>query len=585
MLAPLKPNPLPHSPGGTTRPDSSSTGPERPRETANGERRRSVRLALASVLALALWLRLDGIGFGLDLGTADNALFTNDVDARGMVQQELQLLVKGDIHPGPFLSRGPAGFLVFALVDTVIVLVQTPFHAHGWSGVLQDLRANPSLLHLAHRLVAALAGVLSVALVFRIVRREIGEVAALMGALILAVAYLHVREGHFATVDSLSGLATFLALDQMLLLIRDPSRTRHAASGLLAGVATGTKYFGAVLGMPLVLAHFLARGQARENGVKEPGAAYLALAVLCCPIGFLLVCPTAPFVMESWIDKVSFNAHRFRPNWSSASLHNIFAFHSRYTLACGLGESALLLALAGFWPLWRRGRAGRFLALVPPLLATALIATRMDSNARYGIPLLVTLAIPAGAALAEAWSRLPRPLAALVTAIAIAPSLARSYAFDRLLNRPDTRIEMFSVLRQRGQSQDEVLAVGDLLDLPVPDNPRVPPYHLYSTKGEARRRGEPAEFLSPPPRTILLSLTTPRDLIPDWPAVEKLLASRYREVLRLEVGEDPVGLFDPNGGTEALKVAYASPWRQSRPGPAMVLYELVEPAPDEARPR
>jgi hypothetical protein len=68
--------------------------------------------------------------------------------------------------------------------------------------------------------------------------------------------------------------------------------------------------------------------------------------------------------------------------------------------------------------------------------------------------------------------------------------------------------------------------------------------------------------------------------------VEELLAARYREVLRLEVGDDPIGLFEPNGGTEALKVSYTSPWRQSRPGPALVLYELVEPASarDEARP-
>jgi hypothetical protein len=144
---------------------------------------------------------------------------------------------------------------------------------------------------------------------------------------------------------------------------------------------------------------------------------------------------------------------------------------------------------------------------------------------------------------------------------------------------------MFAVLRQRGQSADEVLAIGQLFDLPVPDNPRAPPFHLYATR-ERGREVEPAEPLSPPPRTILLSRTTPRDLIPRWPDVEELLAARYREVLRLEVGDDPIGLFEPNGGTEALKVSYTSPWRQSRPGPALVLYELVEPASarDEARP-
>ena len=132
---------------------------------------------------------------------------------------------------------------------------------------------------------------------------------------------------------------------------------------------------------------------------------------------------------------------------------------------------------------------------------------------------------------------------------------------------------MLALLRERAQPEQDVLAVGLALDLPVYErHERL--FHMYSSRAG---KVELDEIRAHPPRTILLSLTTPRHEIREWPALEALLAQRYREVRRLEVGDDPVGLFEPDGGTRALRVAYVSPWRQTRPGPALVLYELEDP--------
>jgi hypothetical protein len=167
---------------------------------------------LAVVLALALFLRLDGIGYGLDFTRADRTFFTNDTDARGMVIDVRERFLHGDIHPNTFLVRGPAAFHVFGVVDAVAVGAWACFHPQRWSGVLAELHANPSLLHLLHRLVSASAGVLTVLLVFLMMRRELDRTSAWLAALLLAVCYLHVRDSHLGTVDVLSGLATVLAL-------------------------------------------------------------------------------------------------------------------------------------------------------------------------------------------------------------------------------------------------------------------------------------------------------------------------------------------------------------------------------------
>ncbi len=480
------------------------------------------------------------------------------------------------MDPGNFLYRGPAAFYLFGLADAAVLALQAPFHPGGWSGVLAELRENPSLLHLVHRCISALAGVLTVALVFRIVRRDFGATAGLLSALILAVAYLHVRDSHFGTVDVLSGFVSLAAIDQMLLLLRAPRRARYLSSGLLAGASTATKYFGSVLGLHLVLVHFLARGRARENGASMPGHALLALAVLACPLGFFLCSPSVLPSIPELLEHVLFNVDKLKPRVDSASPWNTLVYHARFTLACGLGEPALLLALFGAWPLWRTGRTGRFLLAGSLLLASALVATRLESS-RYGIPFLVTLPIPAGILLARLTARLPWPAAVLLGGLVIAPSCARSCAFNRVLKGHDTRIEMLALLRERAQPGEDVLAIGLALDLPVLEkNERL--FHLYSSRAG---RVELDELRARPPRTILLSLTTPRHEIREWPALEELLAAHYREVRRLEVGDDPVGIFEPDGGTRALRVAYASPWRQTRPGPALVLYELTAPGKTE----
>jgi hypothetical protein len=47
-------------------------------------------------------------------------------------------------------------------------------------------------------------------------------------------------------------------------------------------------------------------------------------------------------------------------------------------------------------------------------------------------------------------------------------------------------------------------------------------------------------------------------------------------VLRLATRRGTVELPDPVSGTPAMMVAFEKPWRMSRPGPPLVLYERVD---------
>lgn len=532
-------------------------------------------LPLGLLLVLALWLRLDGIAFGLDFADPSRAFFTNHVDARGMVNEVEQRFLRGDLNPGTFLFRGPATFHLFGLADGLAAGVWSLWHPGGWSGVLAELSVNPSLLHLVHRLIAALAGVASVWLVHRILARELERTSALCAAAILAVAYLHVRDSHFGTVDVLSGLVTLAALERMLALQRTGAPRTYLAAGLLAGAGAAVKYFGVLLGAHLLLAHVFARAAARAEGRSAPGWGPVVLGSLACPLGFFLVSPGALVHVDELVRHMLFDVDTLSPALDGTSQWGSLVFHGTYTLWYGLGEPVLVLALLGLPLLWRAGRAGRFLVLSAAGLAPTLFATWVH-NARYGIPFLVLLVPPAAAALAALLARAPRNLRPVLVVLVLAPSLVRSQALDRLLQQPDTRVEMLAELRARALPAREVLAVGSALDLPVPERPGDAPFVPYATRVVGTTPLGIAAVEAAPPRAVLLSLATPAREIPDWPRLEALLAARYREVLRLESRADGWPEREERVGTPALQIPYARPWEQERPGPPFVLYERVD---------
>jgi hypothetical protein len=530
------------------------------------------RLALAGILLLALGLRLTGIGFGLDLSESRRVFLGGHNDERGMAQDVRAGLLLGDLHPRSFLFRGPGGFVLFGAADAMVVAGKALANEHGWQGVLADLERNPSLVHLVHRLVSALAGVLSVWLLVSILRREFDTPSALAAGLCLATSYAHVRNSQVGAVDALWALATLASFGQMLRLIRDPRPGRYVWSGLLMGTATALKYLGALGVPPLLVAHALARSAARRAGAPPPGHARALLALAACPLGFLLLFPGVFGAAGDFVAHLEHDFQLLAPRAELASPLRGLDYHLRYTLAIGLGEPVFVLALAGLVLAWRRGPAGRFLVLSLLLIAPTPFLSRIPVL-RYGLVLLVWLAAPAGIALAACLARLPRALGTVLVVVVVAPSLVRSTLSDRLLTRRDTRDEMLALVAERAEPPERVLAFGHTDALPRFEEDS--PYRQYALLWGAKKL-DIAAVLADPPHTILLDLSDASRRIPGREELQSLIASRYREVRRLTDHFEPgIPLPDPVTGP-GLFVPYARPWTMTRPGPPLVLYERAD---------
>lgn len=529
-------------------------------------KRRLELAALAGILALAFLLRFAALSFGLDLADPERANLGCYIDERGMVDAVQDEFLRGSLDPKSFLYRGPAGFLVFGLVDSALIGARALTHPRGWKGRLAEIDANPSWLHLVHRCISAAAGVAGVLVLARLLRRELDAASGLLGGLFLAVAYLHVRESHFGTVDTLFCLTLLLALERMLAWIRAPSPGRAAGSGFLAGISAATKYFGVLLGAHLVLAHLFARKNAAA-GSRKPT---LWWALLAAPLGFLLVSPGLFVALGDFFDTLGWATTNYSNAGTAGSLLGAARFHVTTSLAIGLGEPAFLLALWGIAVAWKRGAGARFLVLALALLLPTLFLTSARP-VRYGLPVLTLLAGCAGIGAAALLARTGPLLGGALVALSLAPSLVRSVSFDRLMARQDTRVEMLGELARRGVPAAEVLAIGWHNGLPIPAHRR--PYIRYGPEVAGRRELTLEQVRAQPPRLILWDLTAPEWVVPERPALEAFVQAHYREVLRLDGRKGATEL--PYFVSPALMVPYARPWEMARPGSALVLFERI----------
>ena len=274
------------------------------------------RLWFPVVLCLAaLWLRVDGVGFGLDLDDPSRAIFHNDQDEESMVVAVRDRHLEGDMHPGVFLHWGSLGFHLFGFADRA--LLPLVGRLTGADVSAEALRGNPSALFLCHRWISALAGALTVLLVYRMGRREVSEAAGRVAAVFLAVAYLHTRTCHFGTLDALLTLFTALTFDRCLGVIREGGTKHYLWAGVWAGLACGTKYSGVVCCGLIALAHGVACVRGAERWLARASWSRLWASAAVVMVVFVAVSPHLFFAREDLREVLRSQVDLRRSRWTS----------------------------------------------------------------------------------------------------------------------------------------------------------------------------------------------------------------------------------------------------------------------------
>ena len=378
-------------------------------------------LALAGLLALALALRLWNIDHNLP--------FVYNADEELHFVPKAVDMLGGSLNPGYFENPPALTYLLLVLYKLGLA-----------GGDLRDRFAeDPRSAFLTARIAVALIGTLVVALVYWAGARFADRRTGIVGAAVMAVAFLPVFYSKHALNDAVTMAPVAVGLVGCLLAYRRGRPLDWALAGAAIGVATATKYTAGAMLVTLLAAAVLRvhddRAQLRSAlvGLVIGGAAFAAAFAILNPFAIL-----HPGEARSQISGQSAQA-------STAKLgqkDELGWWYYLKTLTWGLGWAPLVAAIAGAVVMLRRDWRLAVLLIAFPLLLWLYMGAQTRHFGRWLMPIYPALCVLAGIAAIALVDRVrwrPAVLTGLLAVVLCVQGVAAAVHIDRVLGREDTR--------------------------------------------------------------------------------------------------------------------------------------------------
>lgn len=410
--------------------------------------RRSLFVAL---LVLAFALRVAGLDFGLPLAEARP-------DEQTIAYQAMKF-GRGDLNPHSFNYPSLFKYVVFVLFGGDFAVGRVLGRFGGQEDFLRAFFAADPEFRLLMRAWSAVLGTVGVALVAR-------TPGGLWGVFLLAVSFLHVRDSHFGVTDITMVTLTTGAVVLALELQRNASLRAAAGAGLVAGLATSTKYNAALLVVPLVAAAATARGPGGLWPAPTERVRLAAVALGVMAAGFLLGTPYALLDARQFVTDFRYEMGHL------AEGHHIdvgvgWLHHATATLPDAVGWPVYVLGVgAMIMGSFGNGRLAAVLFSFPVVYFLA-IGRGNTAFYRYMLPVVPFLCIGTGAFLAAVHTRFGKVVALGLGVAVAAPSFARALDADRLFLAGDTRSAMGAWIEENVPSDSVIVHAGAYTGAPM----------------------------------------------------------------------------------------------------------------------
>ena len=441
-----------------------------------------------AIVGLALASRLWGITFGLPNEAARP-------DERHLIGYTLAM---GGNHLNPAFFNYPSLYLYLLLgsYGAYFALGRLTGHFGSMSDLVAEYALSPSNLYLIDRVLVALLGTATVYLIFAIGERRISRRTGLFAAFFLSVAYLHVRESHFGTVDV--PLTFWVTLATLIILRADSVRTPKlfALAGFTVGLAISTKYNAIALLVPLGLMHLRGSANPTEPPPSMARMTAFLLSFAAVGLGFVVGTPYSLLDHRTFLANATFELVNKSRELPAIDLGRGWLYHLRFSLAHGLGIPLLVASLAGLATGLRQKPRVAILLAAFPLTWWVGVGMSHYVYLRYAVPMVPALCIFAAWALDAAAGRLElrfrgRPGVRILATGALALGLAawpawHTFQWDRLIRRTDTRVVAADWIEHHVPSGANIGLVGPEYIWPQLWN-AVPQQARYLSSVEARQ--------------------------------------------------------------------------------------------------
>ncbi len=273
--------------------------------TNQSSARPTAYLALSLILALAVWLRITGIGFGLPylyhpdepskVAAAENIVRTGDLNPHYFAKPTLLIYANALLYAA-YLEWGKATGRLTSGAD-----LAPPEQLVMGVGRI----ATPDVMVLG-RLLSVAVGALVVLLTYSVGKRFLRDwVAALFAALIVAVSFQQVVQSHYIEVNVFLTAALLGVAWASLRLYERGGRTSYLLAGFLVGIAITSKYPGVVGIVFPAVAHWLRSGRTLVLTREAK------LGLLMIPVGFFLGTPYALLDPFNFVTGAGYEAYHY----------------------------------------------------------------------------------------------------------------------------------------------------------------------------------------------------------------------------------------------------------------------------------
>ena len=330
--------------------------------------------------------------------------------------------------------------------------------------------------YLIARGVVALAGTLTILVLFALARSVAGDTTALIGSFFLAVATLHVRESHFAMTDVLMTLFVTAALTLLVRALTTKTDTRSdqaigiamfLGAGFAGGLAASTKYSGAaILGALAAAQYVVARNACRTPWKSQMWAPALAF-IVAFGCGFVAATPSSLIDYRSFSSGLVFDVTHLSTGHAGPDLGRGWSYHFKRSLPTALGLPVFIAAILGAIRLATISGRGALITGAFCAALYVLLAPGRTVFFRYILPIVPVACLYAAVAVHDAADWLARrahvssraPVVPLAMAISV-PTFVNSVWMDALLAKTDTRVLAGRWLAARVKPEDSLYDAG-----------------------------------------------------------------------------------------------------------------------------
>jgi tetratricopeptide (TPR) repeat protein len=296
----------------------------------------------------------------------------------------------------------------------------------------------------------------TVLLTYQIAKQFSGSIGALFAAWVLAVNPLLIKESHLVNVDTPLTFFVMLSVYYSIRLLTHPTRKNFVFVGVVIGLATATKYTGALLLSLLLGVHLLRSQSIKEAFLPSRVFSVLLSTVVAC-FTFAIFNPYIFFDYQNFLVDFSFEqSHMASGHFGLSQDANAIEFYLWNSLHDSIGWVLGILLVVSLFLIVYKAEKKSILLLVFPILYGAIILSWKMRADRYILPLVPFFIVFASIGFSslvqhlsnqlDRYSKLQRtfvlrrPAIAVMLALLVSvESVYASLEYQRSYTLPDTR--------------------------------------------------------------------------------------------------------------------------------------------------